>query len=195
MRSEPACASAPKPDSEPHYGRAPCQRSAPCWAVAATHPQAETWAAANLNRLGYPTYLPLHAIRTRDRITHSLTRIALVPLFPGYIFLALDGDDWRPARYALGVRHLLMCDDRPGIVRKGTVEALQASEDARRTIPPPGALWAAGDPCTPSHGPFHGLPAAVVAIDAEIATIAVMMLGALRRVQIPVEHLSRRDED
>jgi hypothetical protein len=95
-----------------------------------------------------------------------------------------------------GVRSILVDADRkPAYVRAGTIEALQDGDDARRTSTPPRALWAAGDPCQPAHGPFRGLPAAVVGMDGEIATIAVMMLGALRRIQIPVEHLSRRDED
>jgi transcription antitermination factor NusG len=166
------------------------------WIVATTHPQAERWAESNLTRAGYRTYLPLYAARTRDRVTHSMTHITERPLFPGYLFVAWQQpESWSPIKAAPGVKSLVGTNGRPDMVRPGTVEALQAGDDARRTIPPPGALWAAGDPCTPAHGPFHGLPAAVVAVEDEIATIAVMMLGQLRRVQIPVEHLIRRDND
>ena len=166
------------------------------WIVASTHPQAERWAQSNLNRVGYQTYLPLYAARVRDRVTRSMTHIVERPLFPGYLFAWWnEREGWSQIKAAPGVKSLVGTNGRPDMVRAGTVEALQAGDNARRIPLPPGALWAAGDACTPAHGPFLGLPAAVVAVEGQIATIAVMMLGALRRVQIPVEHLSRRDED
>jgi transcription antitermination factor NusG len=125
-----------------------------------------------------------------------MTHIVEKPLFPGYLFVGWQQpESWSPIKAAPGVKSLVGTNGKPGMVRQGTVEALQAGDDARRTPTPPGALWAAGDPCQPSHGPFRGLPAAVMGMDGEIATIAVMMLGQLRRIQIPVEHLSLRDED
>src|SRR5215472_15089443 len=121
------------------------------WAVVATHPQAERWAAANLNRIGYETYLPLYAARVRDRVLRTLTRLVHRPLFPGYLFVAIDGP-WTPIRYAPGVRELLMDDGRPSICPRASVEALQAHDELRRTSTPPGAAWPPGTPCSLATG-------------------------------------------
>jgi len=163
------------------------------WGVVATHPQAERWAAANLNRIGYETYLPLYTARVRDRVLRTLTRLVDRPLFPSYLFVAIDGP-WTPIRYAPGVRELLMDDGRPSICPREAVEALQAGDGLRRTPAAPGAAWPPGAPCSLATGVFKGHPAVVSEVQGENARITLMLLGELRSVYVPVECLAPRDE-
>lgn len=165
------------------------------WAVITTHPQAERWACANLQRRGYVTYLPLYAARVRDRTLRTLTHVVQRPLFPGYAFVHLHRrDPWTPVRYAPGVRTLLMDRDRIRFTRPGTVEALQQSEALRRAVPRPETVWAPGMPCSFATGGFRDQPAVLVAIDGGVATVALPMLGELRELTVPVDHLVVRHD-
>ena len=108
------------------------------WAVVHTHPQAERWAAAGLERAGYRTY-PLYAARVRDRATPTIRHVVECVLFPRYVFLALaPGEPWAPARYTPGVAGLLMNDGHPAMALEADMRALQATEALRRTLDPPG---------------------------------------------------------
>jgi len=166
------------------------------WAVVVTHPQAERWAAANLNQAGYRTYLPLYAARRRDPVLRTLTRIVERPLFPGYVFVHHAGHDpWIPIWHAPGVRELIVDSERkPQYARAGDISALQAGDELRRTPPASGAAWPPGTPCSLATGAFKGHPAVVAHVSGENARIAIMLLGELRSVYVPVEYLVARDE-
>ncbi|HEX3399409.1 MAG TPA: transcription termination/antitermination NusG family protein [Acetobacteraceae bacterium] len=168
----------------------PCGRY---WAVAQTHPQAERWAAQSLAQRGYSTFLPLVRVTRRDRVLHSLTRLVEVPLFPGYLFVTIDGP-WSPIRYAPGVAALLMVGCRPGRLADGAVAALQGAQAQRAAAGPAAPQWAPGAPCRLATGPFSGQPAVVLATHRDTATLAVLLFGALREVQAPVAWLVRRDD-
>lgn len=160
------------------------------WAVAQTHPQAEHWASANLSRQGYENYLPLIAVRRRDPVHRTISRVVHAPLFSGYLFV-VAGTHWAPIQHTRGVARLLMCDGKPGRVRRGIVEAIRASEDARRSVADPNN-WAPGAPCRIAHGPFASHHAVVTAVAGDTARVAVMMLGAIRELAIGVEWLEPR---
>ena len=165
------------------------------WIVAVTHPHAELWAQTNLRTRGYNTFLPLHLVRRRDRVTPTITRTMLAPLWPGYCFVAYDSrDPRRPIRETPGVRDVIRCGSQVQWCPDGVVSALQATEDARRSLPPPGARWAPGTPCSLAQGPMRGFPAVVTHCDHDTATIACLFLGQLREITVPVDSLVARDE-
>jgi transcription antitermination factor NusG len=121
------------------------------WAVVHTHPQAERWAAANITRLGYRTFLPMFATLVRDPVLHTRTRTAMRPLFPRYAFVWLeDGTPWVPVRYAPGVSDLLMTDGKPAYAPGAAIEALEATEASRRITPTPSPVWGLALPVRPS---------------------------------------------
>ncbi|MFQ5565940.1 MAG: ATP-binding protein, partial [Paracoccaceae bacterium] len=65
------------------------------------------------------------------------------PLFPGYLFVALDvqAQRWRAIHSTIGVRHLVCHGDWPAPVPAGIVEEIQAREDEHGLVamdtPPP----------------------------------------------------------
>jgi len=170
--------------------------SAHRWAVVVSHRHAEQWAVANLAHNGYQTYLPLYASRERHPRLRWIWRVVQLPLFPRYAFVLHATDQpWIPIRYTPGVRALIVDAERkPQYTRNGAVEALQAGDALRCSPRPPGAEWAPGDACSLAAGVFKGQPAAIIAIEDEIAEVSVIMLGELRTVRVPVECLVPRDD-
>jgi len=160
--------------------------------VIASHPQAERRAHQHLQEQGYQTYLPLRTVRRRDRVLRTLFHPVDVPLFTGYLFTRFDAlrDPWRPILSTLGVFALIRRPDgMPNPVAEADFQAVQAVEALRRSITPPGALWAPGMPCSPVATPFAGHPAVVLEVDGQTAKIALVMFGELRTVTIGVECL------
>jgi transcription antitermination factor NusG len=163
------------------------------WGVVHTHPQAERWAAQNLQRQGYAAYLPTHTVRIRDRTLPTLTRPVERPLFTSYLFVAVPLTLWGPIRHTLGVRSLLMSGEKPYLLPDAVWNALQAGEALRRTPTTPGSLWRPGAPCQPRDGPFQGLPAVVIEVERQIAKVAIVMFGELRQVSVDVNSLVARE--
>src|SRR5262245_66635115 len=98
------------------------------WYVVRTHAHAEKKAALNLERQGYRVYLPRH-LKQRRHARHVETVPA--PLFPGYLFVAIDliGQRSRPVMSTFGVAQLLGRGDVPEAVAEGFVDSLRPSED------------------------------------------------------------------
>lgn len=98
------------------------------WYVVQTHINAEAKAAAGLARQGFSSYLP----RYQKRRSHA-RKVEIVPrpLFPRYIFVAIDvaAQRWRAIQSTLGVSHLVCVGDRPAAVEGGVIDALKARED------------------------------------------------------------------
>jgi transcription antitermination factor NusG len=163
------------------------------WVVVQSHPGAERWAAANLLRSGYPVYLPLHAVTRRDPVTRSMTRTVEVPLFGNYLFAEMDnGSPWTPIRYTQGVRCLLMADGKPGHVDATLLDAVRASEAARRTTPTdPTAGWHPGASCAVANGALAGHHGVVVRTTASHAVVALMLLGRLVEASVRLDALAR----
>jgi transcriptional antiterminator RfaH len=92
-----------------------------------SQPHREAVAADHLARQGYRVCLP----RIARIVRHARrTRRVLRPLFPRYLFVALDParDPWRAVRGTIGVSALVMAAGRPCLVPAGVVEAFAAAE-------------------------------------------------------------------
>jgi transcriptional antiterminator RfaH len=97
------------------------------WYVAYTAPTAELRAVGHLRRQGFEVYSPLcRQIRRHARREETVLR----PLFPRYVFVALDleVDRWRSVNGTMGVSNLVCRGDRPAALPDGVVEALRISE-------------------------------------------------------------------
>lgn len=98
------------------------------WYVVRTHPHAENKAAAHLQRQGFKIYLPRY---TKHRRHARRTGVAAAPLFPRYLFVAIDvvNQRWRAIRSTFGVTELLCRGDIPVPVASEIVECLRRRED------------------------------------------------------------------
>jgi transcription antitermination factor NusG len=96
------------------------------WFVARALPHQENRAQLNLHRLGFRSFVP----RLRRTVRHARRlRDTLKPLFPSYIFVAMDLSKhrWRSVNETFGVASLIMGAEQPTSVPPGVVEALVAS--------------------------------------------------------------------
>lgn len=104
--------------------------SQPRWFVVQTHPRAEAKASAHLVRQGFEVYLPRYLKRRRHA---RRTDTVPAPLFPCYLFVALDIDTqrWRAVLSTVGVRSLVCQGDAPAPLPADTVELLRSQHDER----------------------------------------------------------------
>jgi len=190
-RPQPARLDAAQPRREPR--RVP-QHSAR-WACVYTHPQAEIWADTNLRRAGYQTYLPTCAVRIRDRVLPTLTRIVIRPLFSRYLFVMFNHhtSSWSPIRATPGVADLLRNGAEIAYLNAGALRALRDGEALRATPAHPGAHWAPGAPVAVSGGVFSGHDAVITQVHGDQAQISLIMLGQMRQLTVPVACLVARE--
>jgi transcriptional antiterminator RfaH len=102
--------------------------SARRWYVVHTQPNREGRADLNLRRQGFATYLPRYARRRRHARRHE---VVTRPLFPRYIFVALDvaRDRWRAINSTFGVNRLVLAGEEPLPVPDAIVDEIRARED------------------------------------------------------------------
>jgi transcription antitermination factor NusG len=103
------------------------------WYLAHTLPHKETSVEQRLGAQGFRHFMPrrIKTVRHARRM-----RNVLAPVFPRYIFVALDldRDRWRSVNGTIGIASLFMAQDRPLPVPRGVVETLIQSSDDRGQI-------------------------------------------------------------
>jgi transcriptional antiterminator RfaH len=112
--------------SSPRHGQAqvlhlPCG-SHSAWFVAETHPGRDAEALDRLRDQGFTAYQPVvlerRAVRRKTTIVHA-------PMFPGYLFVALDltAPGWRSAFHTRGIRAFLChAPERPTPVPAAVIQ-------------------------------------------------------------------------
>src|SRR5579863_4759535 len=103
------------------------------WYVVQTQVNGEAKAAQNLLRQGFEIYLPRYL---KPRRHARKVDFAAKPLFPRYLFVAIDmtTQRWRSIQSTSGVAHLVTNGDVPAVVPEGIVAALKSREDAKGFI-------------------------------------------------------------
>src|ERR1039458_2326980 len=99
------------------------------WYVVQSQPNAELKAVAHLNRQGFVTYLPRYLKRRRHA---RRVDIVAAPLFPCYLFVAIDmtATRWRSIYSTVGVSRMVCSGDLPTPIPNQIVTTLKAREDA-----------------------------------------------------------------
>jgi transcriptional antiterminator RfaH len=97
------------------------------WFVVHTQPNGEGRADLNLRRQGFTTYLPRYVRRRRHARRHEMVAR---PLFPRYLFVALDlaRDRWRAVHSTFGVNRLVLAGEEPQPVPAGVIDEIRARE-------------------------------------------------------------------
>ena len=122
----------PPPDSSaPRAARAGSR-----WYLVRALTGRESFAAEQLGRQGFATFLPKQpkTVRHARRLT-----VKLAAYFPGYLFVQLDltKQRWRSVNGTLGVAYLVGPAEQPAPVPTGVVEALVAAADAQGVLEGP----------------------------------------------------------
>lgn len=127
----------------------------PRWLVAHTKPQQERWAAENVHRQGYETYLPLTLAKPKGAPRKPP---APVCLFPRYLFVRTDGR-WRSLLSTFGVAGVIMNGERPSILPEEVVDSIKSRQgsDGLVYLPnTPASRFKAGERLRINEGPLIG---------------------------------------
>jgi transcriptional antiterminator RfaH len=103
------------------------------WYVVQTQPNAERKAVYHLERQGFATYLPRYLKRRRH--ARRVDTVA-APLFPRYLFVAIDMDTqrWRSIYSTVGVSRLVCAGETPTPAPEQVVATLKQREDVAGLI-------------------------------------------------------------
>ncbi len=134
------------------------------WFAVYTRARAEALAQEHLRRQGYEVYLPSHMKRRRHARRTDFVR---APLFPRYLFVAIDRlhQRWRPIISTAGVCDLVRRGDLPAQLPTGLVEELRARQRGGgfdhgaqvRKIKPGDPVRIGAGPFVDLVGRFHGM--------------------------------------
>jgi len=154
------------------------------WYAAQVQPRKERLALAHLQRQRFVTYSPI-VQRTRRSRGRSVS--AAEPLFPGYVFVALDceREPWRSVNGTIGVLRLVSFGMHPALLPRGFVEQLQdlAGEDGDVRFD---EALQPGDGVRIVGGPFDGLCGLLASGGArERVTVLLQMLAGETKVTLP----------
>jgi transcriptional antiterminator RfaH len=99
------------------------------WYVVQTQANAENKAVAHLARQGFATYLPRYLKRRKHA---RRVDVVAAPLFPRYLFVAIDltAQRWRSIYSTVGVSRLVCNSESPAAVPERVIDLLRSREDA-----------------------------------------------------------------
>jgi transcriptional antiterminator RfaH len=162
------------------------------WYVAQTHSFAEESSRRQLVLQGFEVFLPCYLKERRH--ARRVSR-APAPLFPRYIFIALDAarQRIRSVNGTIGVVRLISAGDRPIPIADGVVEELMLRRDATGLIPlARRQTLAFGDTVRIVHGAFAETLGLVEGVsDSNRVTILLDLLGRKVRVVIDDGHVEK----
>ena len=158
------------------------------WFLAQLRPNCVSIAERNLKRQGFGTFLPMEegTVRRRGRFAS-----ALLPLFPGYIFVSFDpaSGSWRAANSTYGVTKLVSFGGAPPPVPLDLVSQLMLRCDAAGKLLPP-RLLKPGDQVRVTAGPFAQFVAEIETIAPDRRVWLLMdIMGGQRRVAVKADQL------
>jgi len=158
------------------------------WYAVQSQPNAEHKAIAHLGRQGFETYLPRYLKRRRHA---RRTETVAAPLFPRYLFVAIDMtvQRWRSIYSTVGVTSLVGSGGFPTPVPDRVVAGLRARENADGFIQlERRPSFRAGDKVRVLDGVFADSLALYEGMkDSDRVAILLDLLGRKVRVMVDVE--------
>lgn len=164
---------------------------AAAWHLVYVKPRHEYTVLDNLERQGYPCYLPQLCI---EKIRRRKAVIVTEPMFPRYLFVRLDasgnGKSWSPIRSTLGVSRLVYFGNQAAKVDDVLVDMLRKQEQATPNQP----FLINGDAVVITNGQFSGIEAIYQTADSERRSMILLeILSRPVRIQIDTACLRKID--
>jgi transcriptional antiterminator RfaH len=159
------------------------------WFVVHTKPRQESVAQVQLERQGYPVYLPRLSL---PKLRRSRWSDAIEPLFPRYLFVGLELGEQAlaPIRSTRGVSSVLKFGDRYAEVPPTLIEALRSRADEAGLHVLADSGMRRGDRLHIIAGPFEGFEAVFESESgAERAKVLLDVLGRSTTVTLPKGYL------
>ena len=163
------------------------------WYLVYTKPRQEQTARHQLERQGYPVYLPMTQ-RSRKRGSRRVP--AIEPLFPRYLFIQLDTcrDDWGPIRSTVGVSSLVRFGQEPASVPDALINLLRARESDTGLHDWVEAGFRTGQPVRVVEGVMQGYEGIFVAASGRERVVVLLdILGRKERASVASGRLTSAD--
>lgn len=158
------------------------------WFLAQVKPNSAQIAKKNLDIQNFRTFLPLEE---KTRLSYGKMITSASPLFPGYLFVALDtaNGQWRQVNSTFGVSRILSIGKSPAAVPTQLVNQLMQRCDESGLLLPPKVLEPS-DSVIITRGPFANFAAEVEKMAADSRVWVLMdLMGAKTRVAVPADQL------
>lgn len=157
------------------------------WYVVQTRPRYESTALLHLTRQGFESYLPRFLKRRRHA---RKVDVAPMPLFPGYLFVALDlaAARWRSIHGTVGVSRLVCHGENPAPIPEGIIEEIRGREDSDGwVVLQPQTALRNGQTVEISDGPLAELCGVFEGLDSKERVIVLLnLLGREVRARVPL---------
>ena len=161
------------------------------WHVVRTKSCAEERAVWHLRNQGFEVYCP----RYRKQVRHARkTQTVLRPLYPGYVFVKLDGKQqrWRSINATVGVLSLVQFGDTPCSVPTNLVDAIRAREDETGAVVLMSEDLKEGDRVCVRNGAFADYRALLEdVLDDRRVILLLDLMGRKVRVSVPMDILAK----
>jgi transcriptional antiterminator RfaH len=157
------------------------------WYVAHTQPLAEAKASWHLSNQGFAVYLPRYLKRRRHA---RRTDWVASPLFPRYLFIAMDlaVAQWRAIRSTVGIAGLICHGDRPTPVPTASSGARAREDDGGVVAVTRPSLLDQGEQIHITEGALRGLSGLFEgSTDEERVFVLLDLLGRQVRVRVKLE--------
>ncbi len=153
------------------------------WFLAQLKPNSHQIAERNLQRQGFTTFLPMHE---RTRLLRGRAQTRLVPLFPGYIFIAFEtaSGKWQSVANTSGVTRLVSFGGAPAAVPGNLIAQLKQRFD-NAVGPEPSEDLRSGDSVRFISGPFAEFVTKIEEIDADKRIwVLIELMGRSTRIAV-----------
>ena len=157
--------------------------SCPRWYVIKCKPRQEYRALENLERQGFPCYLPELSV---EKLNYRCKLETREPLFPSYLFIELNdvNDNWYPIRSTRGVSHIVRFNEHPVPIQDAIVETIR---QRLTTNPLKVPYLQPGERVRIVDGSFSQLEAIFVANDGEKRVMLLLnILHSEQKLSFPV---------
>jgi len=167
-------------------GNRPLEADLGRWAVAHVKSRQEKAFAFDLTDSGISYYLPMVENRIRRRDNGKI-RKSFLPLFPGYVALALDREQWSGLYSTRRVANIIAVDDQERFVRELAQVQRALDSEVPVALEPAFAL---GRPVRVKSGAMQGLVGEVLSVRGQnVFVIRVHMFQQAVRVTLDVADL------
>ena len=153
------------------------------WYLIHSKPQQEKVALENLERQGYPCYLPVLRL---EKLRRGALVVLEEPLFSRYLFVQLDTDSsarsWTPIHSTRGVSRLVRFGLEPARIDDALVAYLRQQQDRAAVIK---RLFEPGQRVLVTEGAFAGVEGVFQMDDGQARAMVLIELLS-RQVRLPV---------
>jgi transcriptional antiterminator RfaH len=160
------------------------------WFVVQTQPRAEAKARRHLINQGFTAYLPVY----RRRVRHARrNKIAMRPLFPGYLFVRLDPEQqrWHSINGTIGVRQILTNGVTPRYVPDRIIDEIVSREDESGAVKLVPQVFKPGQTVRLTDGAFADVSGLFEQTRDEHRVILLLsLLGRKVRVEVPATEVT-----